>query len=159
MRGVSLAVGRGEPDAVQRHLPGGQEAMIGMAVVDAPALFIADEPTTALGATVQRQVPRLVKCIQQADGVALLFTSHDITVVGQVCDRVLRVLRGGADSGIRAARLADVHSDVLLLELPDLAAAHGDRPTGVIARLARYDTEHGTNLSRRCEHGWTPSAT
>jgi PucR-like helix-turn-helix protein/diguanylate cyclase with GGDEF domain len=75
-------------------------------------------------------------------------------------DRVLRVLRGSAEGadgsgggadggggrGRRAARLADVHSEVLLLELRDLAAAHGDRPTGVVARLAVYDAEHGTNL-------------
>jgi hypothetical protein len=65
-------------------------------------------------------------------------------------DRVLRVLRGGHANGLggarRVARLADVHSEVLLLELRDLAAAHGDQPTGPVARLARYDDEHGTNL-------------
>jgi PucR C-terminal helix-turn-helix domain/GGDEF-like domain len=61
-------------------------------------------------------------------------------------DRVLRVLRGGGPGGRRVARLADVHPDVLLLELRDLAAAHGDRPTGPVAMLACYDTEHGTNL-------------
>ena len=67
-------------------------------------------------------------------------------------DRVLRVLRvqwsGGspAASGRRVARLADVHAQVLLMELRDLAAAHGDRPTGPVARLAAYDAEHDANL-------------
>ena len=44
------------------------------------------------------------------------------------------------------ARLADVHAQVLLMELRDLAAAHGDRPTGPVARLAAYDAEHDANL-------------
>jgi DNA-binding PucR family transcriptional regulator len=44
------------------------------------------------------------------------------------------------------ARLADVHAEALLMELRDLAAAHGDRPTGPVARLSAYDAEHGTNL-------------
>ena len=68
--------------------------MIGMAVMGAPALVIADEPTTALDVTVQRQVLRLLKSIQAADALALLFISHDITVVGQVCDRVLVMYAG-----------------------------------------------------------------
>jgi hypothetical protein len=68
--------------------------------------------------------------------------------------RVLRVLR--ADAGgegpagtagrRRVARLADVHAEALLMELRDLAAAHGDRTTGPVARLSGYDAEHGTNL-------------
>jgi hypothetical protein len=63
-------------------------------------------------------------------------------------DRVLRVLRAGGDpgGGRRVARLADVHAGALLMELRDLAAAHGDRPTGPVASLSAYDAEHGTNL-------------
>jgi hypothetical protein len=70
-------------------------------------------------------------------------------------DRALRVLREGVagrgggygeGGGRRVARLADVHAEALLMELRDLAAAHGDRPTGPVARLSAYDSEHGTNL-------------
>jgi hypothetical protein len=68
-------------------------------------------------------------------------------------DRVLRVLRfgdahgaGPEAKGLRVARLADVHAEALLMELRDLAAAHGDRLTGPVARLSAYDAEHGTNL-------------
>jgi hypothetical protein len=60
-------------------------------------------------------------------------------------DRTLRVLRASS-GGRRVARLADVHAEALLMELRDLAAAHGDRPTGPVARLSAYDAEHGTNL-------------
>lgn len=59
-------------------------------------------------------------------------------------DRVLRVLRAGG--GRRVARLEDVHVEALVLELRDLVAARGDRPTGPVARLFVYDEEHGTSL-------------
>ncbi|WP_328326629.1 helix-turn-helix domain-containing protein [Kribbella sp. NBC_00382] len=60
-------------------------------------------------------------------------------------DRALRVLRTGRGSQ-RVARLADVHVETLLLELRDLIEARGDQPTGPIARLVAYDSEHNTNL-------------
>lgn len=59
-------------------------------------------------------------------------------------DRALRVLRAGG--GRRVARLEDVHTEALVLELRDLVAARGDRPSGPVARLIAYDDEHGTNL-------------
>lgn len=59
-------------------------------------------------------------------------------------DRALRVLRAGG--GRRVALIADVHVESLLLELRDLVSARGDRPTGPVARLAEYDTAHGTSL-------------
>jgi oligopeptide/dipeptide ABC transporter ATP-binding protein len=100
------------------ELSGGmrQRAMIGMAIMGEPALVIADEPTTALDVTVQRQVLRLLKSIQAgADGparapgssdMALLFISHDITVVGQVCDRVLVMYAGKVVESLPTADLA-----------------------------------------------------
>lgn len=71
-----------------------QRAMIGMGVMANPALIIADEPTTALDVTVQRQVLQLIANIRAAERVGLLFISHDVTVVGQVCDRVLVMYAG-----------------------------------------------------------------
>jgi DNA-binding PucR family transcriptional regulator len=59
-------------------------------------------------------------------------------------DRALRVLRAG--HGHRVARLADVQVEALVLELRDLVAARGDRPTGPVARLFAYDEEHNTSL-------------
>jgi peptide/nickel transport system permease protein len=100
------------------ELSGGmrQRAMIGMAVMGEPALVIADEPTTALDVTVQRQVLRLLKSIQAGAGdsggtggsgdMALLFISHDITVVGQVCDRVLVMYAGKIVENLPTADLA-----------------------------------------------------
>ncbi len=59
-------------------------------------------------------------------------------------DRALRVLRAGGAR--RTARLSDVHVEALVLELRDLAAAQGDRPTGAIAKLIAYDRQHTANL-------------
>jgi PucR C-terminal helix-turn-helix domain/GGDEF-like domain len=81
------------------------------------------------------------------------FDAAGLPAARACADRVLRVLRaaeahgaGTETKGPRVARLADVHAAALLMELRDLAAAHGDRPTGPVARLSAYDAEHGTNL-------------
>jgi hypothetical protein len=93
------------------------------------------------------------------------FDAAGLPAARACADRALRVLRAGvgerypgdaagagdgaagdAPAGRRVARMADVHAEVLLMELRDLAAAHGDRPTGPVARLSAYDVEHRTNL-------------
>ena len=123
------------------ELSGGmrQRAMIGMAVMGEPALVIADEPTTALDVTVQRQVLRLLKSIQAgADGsgaMALLFISHDITVVGQVCDRVLVMYAGRIVENLPTADLADharhPYTRALLAAVPSMETSR-ELPLAVI---------------------------
>jgi hypothetical protein len=60
-------------------------------------------------------------------------------------DRVVRVLRDG-DTARRVACLADIHVEALMFELHDLVSSRGDQPTGAVARIIRYDAEHGTAL-------------
>ena len=62
--------------------------MIAMALAGRPDLLIADEPTTALDVTVQRQVLDLLQAIQRDTGMAMLMVSHDLGVVAQIADRV-----------------------------------------------------------------------
>jgi peptide/nickel transport system permease protein len=118
------------------ELSGGmrQRAMIGMAVMGEPALVIADEPTTALDVTVQRQVLRLLKSIQASRAAALLFISHDITVVGQVCDRVLVMYAGRIVENLPAADLAaharHPYTRALLAVIPGRPADPGILPGG-----------------------------
>ncbi|GAA3666356.1 dipeptide/oligopeptide/nickel ABC transporter permease/ATP-binding protein [Microbacterium marinilacus] len=71
-----------------------QRAMIGMALTGRPRLIIADEPTTALDVTVQRQVLAVLQRAQRATGAGIVFISHDIALVSGFCDRVV-VMKDG----------------------------------------------------------------
>jgi oligopeptide/dipeptide ABC transporter ATP-binding protein len=101
-----------------------QRAMIGMGLMGEPALIVADEPTTALDVTVQRQVLRLLESIRTEGEVALLLISHDITVIGQVCDRVLVMYAGRIVEDLPATALATgarhPYTRALLAAVPDL---------------------------------------
>ncbi len=71
-----------------------QRAMIAMAIACRPALLIADEPTTALDVTVQAQILQLLKRLQATMGMAILFVSHDMATVAQLCDDVAVMYAG-----------------------------------------------------------------
>ncbi len=97
------------PDAVEVmsrypfELSGGmrQRVMIALAYSCEPQLIIADEPTTALDVTVQLQVLRSLKHKARASGTAVLFISHDMAVVSQLCDSVYVMYAGSViESGV-----------------------------------------------------------
>jgi len=71
-----------------------QRIMIAMALITNPQLLIADEPTTALDVTIQAQILDLLKKLQQEHGMAIIFITHDLSVVAQMCDRVCVLYAG-----------------------------------------------------------------
>ncbi|MFE0103569.1 dipeptide/oligopeptide/nickel ABC transporter permease/ATP-binding protein [Streptomyces sp. NPDC059009] len=112
-----------------------QRAMIGMGLMGDPRLIIADEPTTALDVTVQRQVLRLLTEVRSERGTAVLLISHDITVVAQNCDRVLVMYAGRIVEDLPAADLFTAarhpYTRALLAAVPDLDTDR-TRPLAVI---------------------------
>ncbi|EMY35077.1 ABC transporter [Arthrobacter crystallopoietes BAB-32] len=101
-KAVELLAGVKLPDpaeaakAYPHQLSGGQRqrVMLAMALANDPALLLCDEPTTALDVTVQRQVLDLILESVQQRGTGLLFITHDLSVVANICDRVLVMNNG-----------------------------------------------------------------
>jgi peptide/nickel transport system ATP-binding protein len=117
-----------DPDRVLRQYPhelsGGmrQRVLIASAFAAEPKLIVADEPTTALDVTVQKEVLRLIAGMQARHGTALLFVTHDLGVVSKVCQS-LTVLYGGLvveDTAVRDFFRAPAHpySRALLAATP-----------------------------------------
>jgi peptide/nickel transport system ATP-binding protein len=71
-----------------------QRVMIAMAIGCKPKLLIADEPTTALDVTVQKEIMELLKSLQQETGMSILFISHDLSLVSEIADKVMVMFRG-----------------------------------------------------------------
>ena len=71
-----------------------QRVMIAMALANKPELLIADEPTTALDVTIQDQILRQLRELKQEYGTSIIFITHDLGVVAELCDRVV-VMYGG----------------------------------------------------------------
>lgn len=78
------------------QISGGQKqrVMIAMAIACKPSILIADEPTTALDVTVQKEIILLLKNLQKETGMSIVFISHDLALISEICDRVLVMYRG-----------------------------------------------------------------
>jgi peptide/nickel transport system ATP-binding protein len=125
-----VEVGMPEPkrrlSAYPHQLSGGQQqrVMIAMALACEPKLLIADEPTTALDVTIQRQIMELLAGLKARHQMSMLFISHDLGVVGEIADHVV-VMRGGSvrEQGAVAGIFAnpqDAYTKALLACRPTL---------------------------------------
>ncbi|MFC9930567.1 dipeptide/oligopeptide/nickel ABC transporter permease/ATP-binding protein [Streptomyces sp. NPDC127190] len=137
LRRVALPGGRRLLRSRPFQLSGGQRQRVAIAAAAMlrPDLVIADEPTTALDVTVQRQIMDLLRRLRHDDGTAILFISHDIALVADACDRVLVMYGGTIVENLPARDLATgarhPYTRMLVASVPDLTADR-DRPLRAI---------------------------
>ena len=117
--------------AYPHQLSGGmrQRILIAAAFAMEPKLVVADEPTTALDVTVQKQILRLIRLMQDKHGTSVIFVTHDLGVVSQVCDSFV-LLYGGMviDSGPTSQMFSTSSHEYTRALLA--AAPRYDRPDG-----------------------------
>ena len=150
------------PATVARQYPhelsGGmrQRVLIAIAFACQPKLIIADEPTTALDVTVQREVLRLLRRLQQDHGAAVLFITHNLGLVAKLADRV---------SVIHSGRIVE-HGDVRqIVEAPASdytralfrATPRHDRPGGALVPIADVVTDALWAEAQAYDRNWAAS--
>ncbi|GKT23870.1 ABC transporter ATP-binding protein [Acidovorax sp. SUPP3334] len=165
-RAVYLLERAGVPQASERlrqyphQLSGGlrQRVMIAMALMCEPDLIIADEPTTALDVTIQAQILRLLRELQQEFGMAVVFITHDLGVVARIADRVAVMYAGEVIETAPVkelfARPTHPYTQGLLQCIPvrgkTLPGSRLQAIPGVVPSLV--GTVQGCAFSNRCAH-------
>lgn len=167
---VTMLARVGIPDPEQRvrdfphQMSGGmrQRVMIGMALICDPALLIADEPTTALDVTVQKQILGLMRSLVESSGSGLLLITHDLGIVAQVADHVAvmyagRIVEQGASADV-LSRPAHPYTRGLLRSRPGAGArrARLDAIPGVVPDL--WSRPEGCAFHPRCAEASTRCA-
>jgi peptide/nickel transport system ATP-binding protein len=163
-RAVELLGQVGIPDPAERfeHFPhefsGGmrQRIVIAMALLLEPAVLIADEPTSALDVTLEAQIIELLERLRRERGTAIVFISHDLGVVSQVCDRVIVMYAGRAvEEGDVASifeRPLHPYTQALLAAVPS-RRHRGERLATIPGRVPSLaDLPPGCKFADRCPY-------
>ena len=144
-------------DAYPHQLSGGQRqrVMISMALACSPDLLIADEPTTALDVTVQKEVLALIKHLVQEDGMGLLLISHDLGLMQDQVDRVMVMYGGAVVESASTPELfeqrAHPYTRGLFAARPRLGLARGTRLVTIPGRVPELvDFPAGCAFADRC---------
>lgn len=154
----------GRFDEYPHQFSGGmrQRVMIAMALASKPKLLIADEPTTALDVTIQGQILDLIKTLQEEEGMAVLFITHDMGVVAEIADRTIVMFRGDQ---VETGDTADIfhrgkhpYTRALLAAVPKLGSMDGH---GKPLRFPKVDMQTGevgesVEVADTVEGGLTP---
>jgi peptide/nickel transport system ATP-binding protein len=154
---VGIPSARQRLDAYPHELSGGmnQRVMIAMALAGEPDLLVADEPTTALDATIQAQILELLTEIRKDTGMAMVLISHDLGVIAEVCERVVVMYAGRMVEQAPSERLfahpRHPYTQGLLAALPDLArpAVRLNAIAGSVPEPRRMPA--GCSFGPRCE--------
>ena len=145
-------------DAYPHQLSGGQRqrVVIAIALACGPDLLIADEPTTALDVTIQREVLDLIQELVREDGMGLLLISHDLGVMADTVQHLMVMYAGTVvESGPTAAifeRLAHPYTRGLFAARPRLGLARGTRLATIAGRVPELaDMPIGCPFADRCD--------
>jgi oligopeptide/dipeptide ABC transporter ATP-binding protein len=155
---VEIAAAERRVDEYPHQLSGGmrQRAMIAIALACKPHLLIADEPTTALDATVQAGILDLLRGLRRELGMAVLLITHDLGVVSDICERVVVMYAGRiAEAGAAAtifAQPAHPYTRALLAAIPRLEGPIGTLPAIAGVVPAPIDFPEGCRFAPRCPH-------
>jgi peptide/nickel transport system permease protein len=140
------------------QLSGGlrQRVAIAIALANEPRLLIADEPTTALDVTVQAQILDLLKQLQQDLGMAVLFVTHDLGVIADLCDRVAVMYAGEIVEEASAQDLFErpqhPYTAGLLGAMPQVGGS-GDRLAVIPGQVPQaHAMPDGCRFADRCDH-------
>ena len=134
-----------------------QRAMIAMAMICHPKLLIADEPTTALDVTIQAQILDLMKDLQKKTGMAIIFITHNLGVVAEICDRVSVMYAGHI---MEQGKVNDIfyspahpYTKGLLRSMPNLDEKERTRLIPIEGTpVDLLDPPKGCSFGPRCEH-------
>ncbi|WP_323787373.1 ABC transporter ATP-binding protein [Psychroserpens sp.] len=150
------------PDRIYKAYPheisGGQKqrVMIAMAIACKPKLLIADEPTTALDVTVQKDIIELLKQLQAEENMSIIFISHDLALVSEIADRILVMYQGTV---VEQGHVADIfnnpqhiYTKALLSSKPSLAVRLKRLPTIKDFMEGNSKTETITTTQRKLAH-------
>ena len=163
-RAVSLLLQVGIPEPAGRlndyphQFSGGmrQRVMIAIALSSKPKILIADEPTTGLDVTIQEQVLSLFKDLQDELDLSIIFVTHDLGVVSQICHRAIVMYAGQIveEGPVRDLFSAPLHpyTEGLLGAMPDVAQEGGRLKVirGMVPSLDKLPT--GCRFSARCDY-------
>lgn len=141
------------------QLSGGmrQRVVIAMALACEPEILIADEPTTALDVTIQAQILRLMKDLQDRTGTAILLITHDLGVVAQTCDRVVVMYAGQVVEQASVSKLfhdpAHPYTKALLESIPRSGRKEKGKRLATIPGIvpALFDMPTGCRFADRCD--------
>jgi peptide/nickel transport system ATP-binding protein len=117
-------------DAYPSQMSGGQQQrlMIAMAIACEPRLLIADEPTTALDVTIQKQIMELIAKLQKKHQMSVLFITHDLGLVGEIADRVIVMRHGEVREEGEASKVLHAPSDAYTRALLHCRPKLDERP-------------------------------